>query len=143
MKLTIKGDKYVNTEDKNGNPFKTKDGKPYKKIAFKVHEEVLGTSGEYLSGFYRDSMENWGDGTVIEVDVEKNEKNGKTYLNFSLPRQTVSREEFDNLKLQVEQAFNLANLANKRLDQNEKTPIFDGAKSLADEVGLREEDLPF
>jgi hypothetical protein len=102
MKLTIIGKTYVNDTDKAGNPltYQNKKGEtvPYKKIAFKVKEEVCGKMGEYINGFYQDSMAGWTDGTEIEVDVEL--KDGK-YLNFKLPSKSVSRAEFDVLKERV------------------------------------------
>jgi len=93
MKLTISGKTYVNDKTKDGKPLETKDGRPYKKISFKVKEEVLGTVGKYINGFYRDEMEHWDDGTEIEVEVVQNGE----YLNFELPKKVVSRAEFDLL----------------------------------------------
>lgn len=123
MKLTISGKTFVNDKNKDGTPFISKNGKPYKKIAFKVKEEVLGKVGEYVSGFYRDSMADWGDGTEIEVDVELNGK----YLNFSLPKNEVTVEMFNALERRV-----LA-LEEMYMMRNEELPVIDQEKP----------DLPF
>ena len=145
MKLTIREIKvYHNKQD--GTPLVTKNGNPYKSVAIVAEEEVLGAIGSkiYVNDFSNET-EDWREGTVVELSVEKVDKNGKTYINGRLPKSSggVSKEEFDNLKLLAEQALNLANTANKRIDEMTKTPMSDNVKSLADEVGLDEDSLPF
>lgn len=71
---------YINSEDKNGKKFLTKNGKPYKKIAIQTAEY----GKEYLSSFIwneNDPRFNWQAGDVVEMIIEKNGQ----YTNFRLP----------------------------------------------------------
>ena len=77
MKLKI-DELYVNDKDKNGNPFVSKDGKPFKKVAIKY-------DGEWYSGFYNKTVASWKVGDEVEVEVEEKEFNGKVYKNFKTP----------------------------------------------------------
>jgi len=72
---------YRSDKDKQGKPFMTKDGRPYTRLAIQSQEY----GSQWLSGFGNKMNFNWKEGDVVEVDIEKVEKDGKTYLNFSTP----------------------------------------------------------
>lgn len=86
MKLTINYLKRY-TEKSNGTPLVTKNGKPYQSVAIKVNEEVLGFIGStiYVNDF-NNATEKWVEGSVVDIDVSKTDKDGKTYLNGNIPK---------------------------------------------------------
>ena len=88
------------SKDKQGNPLIGKNG-PYEKC-------VLTAGGKKYYGFGNSTTKYFQVGQEVEVEVT--ERNG--FLNFKLPPKTVSRAEFDELKLRVEalEQFNASNL---------------------------------
>lgn len=68
---------YRSDKDKNGVTLKTKDGRPYTKIAVKCKEY----GDQYVSGFSAYWNENWQEGQTVQAVVETN--NG--YLNLKKP----------------------------------------------------------
>lgn len=62
-------------KDKEGNPLKTKDGRPYTRLVIKTAD------GKSLSGFDSIQTQNWREGDEVEVEVEQKGE----YLNFKLP----------------------------------------------------------
>lgn len=74
---------FTSDKSKEGVPFKTKDGKPYTKLALKCVE--YGES--WLSGFQNARNANWKEGDTVEVLITtQTGKDGKTYYNFSVPK---------------------------------------------------------
>lgn len=69
---------FVSDKSKDGVPFVSKMGKPYKKLAIKTTEH----GDKWLSGFQNRDNENWKEGDVVDVIIEKNGE----YLNFSTPK---------------------------------------------------------
>jgi len=70
------------TTDKQGNPLKSKDGRPYTRLGIQCQEH----GSEWLSGFGAYWNENWREGDTVEVEIKPVQgKDGKTYLNFSKP----------------------------------------------------------
>jgi hypothetical protein len=67
------------TTDKNGNPLKTKDGKPYTRVLIKAVQH----GDKFLSGFGGEWNKNWQEGDEVSVEVSQIDKDGKTYYNFS------------------------------------------------------------
>jgi hypothetical protein len=93
MKVTInKVMRY--TEDKNGNPLRTKDGKPYTSLRMQVAEYP----DKWMSGFDGKSTATWKEGDVVEVFVEQKGE----YLNFKVPNATsVATEKIGDLEARV------------------------------------------
>lgn len=71
--------------DKEGNPLVTKDGRPYVRMSIKVASR----GDRYLSGFGNAANGGWQVGDEVDIVItesDKLDKNGKPYLNFSLPK---------------------------------------------------------
>lgn len=83
-KYTLTG-VWRNTTDKQGNPLKSKDGKPYTKLSIKTKE----TGDKYVGGFGNKANEAWKVGDVVEIIVEQNGE----YLNFKLPNKDDAQNE--------------------------------------------------
>lgn len=78
-------------KNKDGEPLLTKNNKPY------IRCVIQDNKGRTLSGFGSNQTKKWAEGGEIEVEVTQNGQ----YLNFRLPPQNVSREEFDLLAKKV------------------------------------------
>lgn len=63
--------------DKNGNPLRTKDGKPYQSVRVQTEEH----GDKWLSGFGNKTTDTWVEGSKVEVLVEQKGE----YLNFKMP----------------------------------------------------------
>lgn len=63
-------------KDKDGNPLKTKDGRPYTRL-------VIGAEGyeKKLSGFDGLQTKDWAAGSEVDVEIEQKGE----YLNFKVP----------------------------------------------------------
>lgn len=68
-------------KDKAGNPLTTQDGRPYQRIGIKCEKY----GDKWISGFGNKLNQYWKEGDEVEVKVEKVNKDGKEYLNFSMP----------------------------------------------------------
>ena len=69
---------FVNEKDKNGKPFISKKGQPFKKVTIQANEKWYSCfQGQWNSG--------WKVGDTIEVEVEEKEFNGNTYYNIKAP----------------------------------------------------------
>ncbi len=87
--------------DKEGKPLVGKFG-PYAKISIKAKEY----GDRYLSGYENKETKDWAVGKEVEVEsVEEVASNGKTYLNFKMPKKAdplteiaALRVSFDELK---------------------------------------------
>lgn len=88
------------TTDRNGQPLKTSKGKPYTRVIIQTEEHDLP-----LSGFGNSTTDAWTQGTAVDIEVSKVEKDGKTYLNFSLPKKEVLQSE--DMKQLKEDVFKL------------------------------------
>lgn len=112
MKVTInKVMRY--TEDKNGNPLKTKDGKPYTSLRMQVAEYP----DKWMSGFDGKSTASWKEGDVVEVFVEQKGE----YLNFKVPNATsAATEKIGNLEERVAALEKVVFSSVKEVEQ--KTP---------------------
>ena len=69
---------YRNEKDKNGNILKTKDGRPYERVALKTEEY----GDKYVSGFGNKANSVWKVGDTVEVEISKNGE----YINFEMPK---------------------------------------------------------
>ena len=63
--------------DKNGNPYISKQGKPYSRASIQTREHV----GEWLGGFWSEALR---EGAIIEADITEREYNGKMYKDFKI-----------------------------------------------------------
>lgn len=66
------------TEDKNGSPLTTRDGRPYVRLLINCNEY----GDKPLSGFGNKDNAHWKEGDVIEVKIEKKQVGDNEYLNF-------------------------------------------------------------
>ncbi len=82
-------------KDKEGNPLKTKDGKPYTRCLLDT------TDGRKMSGFSNPTAKTWQQGDEIEIDVEKNGE----YWNFKTPKKeaggSINQEQLDRMEKMI------------------------------------------
>lgn len=110
MKLNITGVTRYD-KDKEGNPLKTKDGRPYTRLVVRCKEY-----DKPISGFDSPQTKDLKEGDVVEAEVEQKGE----YLNFRLPNKTESLEnEIVKLKLRV------SSLESKLSPQPPKYPEFE------------------
>ena len=80
-------------KDKEGNPLKTKDGRPYTRLVIRCKEY----GDKMLSGFDSIQTQSWREGDTVEVEVEQKGE----YLNFKIPNKQdligKSLEEIKNI----------------------------------------------
>ncbi len=65
------------TEDKQGNELRTRDGRPYERLAVKVAEH----GEKWVSGFGNKANAYWKEGDEVDINIEQKGE----YLNFSMP----------------------------------------------------------
>lgn len=93
-------------KDKEGNPLKTKDGRPYTRLVIKTDEY----QAKSISGFDSQETRDWKVGDEVEAEVEQKGE----YLNFKLPKkgelsqQTLEQilKTVTNLRLDVSEILN-------------------------------------
>lgn len=78
IKQTIVTDIRDYDKDKNGNLYKTTDGRNYIRRMIKIEG-----SDKVLSGFKSKSNEGWKVGDEITINITEKDVNGTTYYNFS------------------------------------------------------------
>ena len=80
-------------KDKEGNPLKTKDGRPYTRLVIRCKEY----GDKMLSGFDSIQTQSWREGDNVECEVEQKGE----YLNFKIPNKQdligKSLEEIKNI----------------------------------------------
>jgi len=114
---------YRSDKDKNGNPLKTKDDRPYTRIAIQTAEY----GSKWLSGFENRANFDWKEEDVVEIEIEKVLVNGKEYLNFkNLSQIQLLWRAINEIKADIE-AIKTGN--------HEESPV--------DEFEPPKEDLPF
>lgn len=69
---------YTTDKDKQDNPLKSKDGKPYTRMSIKTQEH----GDKWISGFQNSVNKNWKEGDEVEVTIKQNGE----YLNFETPK---------------------------------------------------------
>ena len=79
------------SKDRQGKPLIGKNG-PYEKCV------LTAQGGQKYYGFGNQTTHSFQIGQEVEIEVS--ERNG--FLNFKLPPRTISRQEFDELKLRIE-----------------------------------------
>jgi hypothetical protein len=96
---------FVNSNDKEGKPFKTKEGKPFKKVVIKVAPDPSNPQpydDKYLSNLSFNADDRclaWQIGDEVDIKVEKNGE----FWNFKVPSRLDMLEiEVKNLKQEVQ-----------------------------------------
>ena|SRR3990167_5908962 len=75
--------KYINQfkTDKAGNPYKTKNDKPFVRVSIKIAEY----GEQYISGLWFGENCPWKIGDKIDLEVKEEEYQGKKQLKFEVP----------------------------------------------------------
>jgi len=116
---------YRSDTDKQGNPLKTKDGRPYTRIAFQTEEY----GSKWVSGFMGYWNQNWEVGDDVDVEIEEKGE----YLNFRKP------DPIKALEKRVS-ALEVAMLGEK--DEDAPDDIDDVSADVAGDE-IRDDDVPF
>lgn len=91
-------------KDKEGNPLKTKDGKPYTRCLLDT------TDGRKMSGFANPVTRTWQQGDQVEADIEQNGQ----YWNFKTIKKeaggAVNQEQLDRIEKMVTALYKSAGL---------------------------------
>lgn len=66
------------TTDKEGNPLKTKDNRPYTRLSIKTQEH----GDTWVSGFDGPITKNWKVGDLVDIEIEQKGE----YFNFRVPK---------------------------------------------------------
>jgi hypothetical protein len=79
-------------KDKEGNPLKTKDGKPYERCLLDL------VDGRKVSGFGNPTSRTWNAGDEVEIEIEQKGE----YWNFKVPNKevggAVNQEQMDRIE---------------------------------------------
>lgn len=86
MKIKIEK-MFINDKDKNGKPFVSAKGQPFKKI-------TIQSDGKWYSGFAGQWNSSWKVGDEIECEVEEKQFNGNTYYNLKSPARGGNLDQF-------------------------------------------------
>lgn len=81
----------IDTTDREGNQLMGKNGKPYNRQTLKVESK----GDRYISGFLNENTKGFAVGDEVDIQITESgklDKNGKPYLNWSLPK----KGEVDN-----------------------------------------------
>lgn len=73
---------YTTDKDKQGNALKSKKGFPYTRMSIKCEQY----GDQWISGFQNEGNKEWKEGDEVEIIKTENTKDGKTYLNFEVPK---------------------------------------------------------
>ncbi len=129
-------------KDKDGQPLKTRDGRPYTRVLINTEQYEKG-----LSGFENQDTKNWNVGDEVEVEVEKK----GDYLNFkTIKAQDKSLAELDG---KIEDILNkitgiglrIGVLADYIMENNPKKktyPVNDAPMPFEDITPLRPDEEP-
>jgi len=134
MKLTI-NKIYTSDKDKNGVPFKSKEGRPYTKLSFKCNE----FGDTWIGGFQNKSNTFWKEGTTLEVgkDIELEDytgKDGRIYKNFkTISVEKKMEQDIDELKKAVKLLHDRLKVLEEGKEKDDNYPDDD----------INPEDIPF
>lgn len=65
------------TQGKDGQPLKTKDGRPYTRVVIQIEEQE-----KPLSGFENADTKAWKEGSIVDIETEQKGE----YFNFRVPK---------------------------------------------------------
>lgn len=128
---------FVNDKNKEGQLLKTKDGKPFKKIAIKVAKDEVNPQeydNQYLSCLvFRDDEVclGWQAGDEIDILIDKN----GSYFNFKVP------SRLDRLETRIKALENFLLDTNKEEVEEVRTKESYNKNIGEDEMAQEEEDL--
>lgn len=119
--------------DKQGKPLIGSNGRPYTRLAIKTKEY----GDKWISGFQNAENARWQIGDVVEVEIEKVNRNGNEYLNFrSLSKLDLLEKRIEDLEKRM---------AEMSVNGSPKTAI--DAPALSDDDFAKDEidvkDIPF
>ena len=77
------------TNDKQGQPLKTKDGRDYTRVNIQVAQH----GQKWVSGFGSNTNANWKDGDEVELIIDIKKVGDKEYLNFKEPKKIDAVDE--------------------------------------------------
>ena len=75
----------IDTTDHKGDALISKQGKPYSRHTLKIESR----GDRFISGFANETSKQWSVGQEVDIIItesDKMDKNGKPYLNWSLPK---------------------------------------------------------
>jgi len=101
-------------KDKEGNPLKTKDGKPYTRCLLDT------TDGRKMSGFSNPTAKTWQQGDQVEIEVEKNGE----YWNFKIPKKETGgnyQEQLDRIEKMLKYLYENAGVVSVTKASTEET----------------------
>ena len=78
-------------KDRDNKPLINRNNKPYTRCL------IVDDKGRRISGFGSAITQAWGEGDMVELEITQN----GNYLNFKIPNQNVTRQEFDILTKKV------------------------------------------
>jgi hypothetical protein len=84
IELTVRRAKRF-AEDKSGNRYKTKDGRPFARASVQFQE----TGAEWFGGFWSDGLQ---EGSKVHAELFEEEYQGRTYQKFKIARQEDKRD---------------------------------------------------
>ena len=93
MKVTITNIARFTT-NKDGEPLKTKDGRPYTSLRMQVQEH----GDKWLSGFGNQVNAGWQKTDMVDVEIEEKKVGENTYLNFKTPKDGGNSEIMEELR---------------------------------------------
>ena len=93
-------------KDRDNKPLINRNNKPYTRCL------IVDDKGRRISGFGSAITQAWGEGDMVELEITQN----GNYLNFKIPDQRVSREEFDLLKHDIKFCKDEIGYLHKRFD---------------------------
>lgn len=110
---------YRSTKDKNGKPLKSKDGRPYERVAIKT----IQTGDRWVTGFGDETNKKWEEGMTVKVKLKKRGE----YLNFKMPSK-------------IDILFEIVNDLKKRVEKLEKNGEEEPAKKDIEDVLFPDEE---
>jgi hypothetical protein len=139
---------YRSEQSKDGKPFVSSKGNPYVKVDIYIDPRAI-EDGDFtgkMSYFdYYGTTNSWEQGTTVSGTVVRNEVNGRTYFNFSLPPSGKKALELDIKELENR----ITKLENKVFGMGHTAEVKDALdfskEALREEVieDNTEDDLPF
>lgn len=113
----------VYTNDKDGKPLRTKDGKPYTRMNIQIESH----GDKWISGFGNARNKSWQIGDEVDVEVKENGQ----YLNFEMPKPAgMNPEALNEIRVGI-------SMLNQRLDRIERL------LSTPKEPEISPSDVPF
>lgn len=122
------------TQDKQGEPLKTRDGRLYTRVTIKTEEH----GDKMISGFENEITKSWNIGDEVDIKVEQKGE----YLNFSTPKKD------DAVNSKLEQILNgitsiKLKLTNMEANMPKLTSAGTKVPDFSEVDDISPEDIPF